>query len=261
MNVLFVGDIFGSPGRKAVKRLLPGLVEKHDAGLVVANGENSAGGFGITEEVADDLYGMGVQVITTGNHVWDKREVMEYLERAENLVRPANYPAGCPGRGSVVVSVRGVRVGILNLIGRVYNVNADCPFRKAEAEIERLKKEEEAEVVLIDMHAEATSEKQALAWHLDGKVAAIIGTHTHIQTADERLMPGGTAYITDVGMTGPRDSVIGVSPEKAIYRFLTAIPTRFDVAKGPAQFQAVVVSTDPDTGLSKGIKRINIAEA
>jgi len=261
MNILFVSDIFGSPGRKAVKRVLPGLVEEHDIGLVVANGENAAGGFGVTEEVVRELFAMGVHVITTGNHVWDKREAMEYLDREERLLRPANYPDGCPGRGSIVMSERGVRVGILNLIGRVYNVNADCPFRKAESEIERLKKDEEADVILIDMHAEATSEKQALAWHLDGKVAAILGTHTHVQTSDERILPGGTAYITDVGMTGPRDSVIGVSPEKAIFRFLTAIPTRFDVAKGPAQFQAVVISTDPDKGLATGIKRINIAEA
>jgi len=258
MRILFIGDIVGNPGRKAARKELARLRSSLSPSLVIANGENAAGGFGITGEVAGELFGMGIDLITTGNHVWDKREVLEYIEREERLLRPLNYPPGVPGRGSMTVSAAGVRVGVINLMGRVFMTNLDCPFRAAKQEVVRLKSEEEAEVILIDFHAEATSEKIALGRYMDGSVAAVLGTHTHVQTADDRLLPGGTAYISDVGMTGPYDSVIGVSADKAIDRFLHQTPTRFDTASGPCQFQAVLVDADPDTGLATSIARINL---
>jgi hypothetical protein len=257
MNILFVGDIVGGAGRKCLARHLPKLRERHRPSLVIANGENAAGGFGITREVARELFELGVDLITTGNHVWDKREVYEYLDSTDRVLRPANYPPGVPGAGSAVVDADGVKVGVINLMGRVFMSNLDCPFRKAKELVPKLKARG-AEVVLIDFHAEATSEKIALGRYMDGEIAALIGTHTHVQTADERLFPGGTAYISDAGMTGPSESVLGVSIEKAVERFLTQTPTRFDTAKGPAQFQAVVISADPDSGRATGIERINI---
>lgn len=256
MEILFVGDIVGAPGRKALARNLPKLREKHRLSLVIANGENAAGGFGITKEVAEELFELGVDIITTGNHVWDKREVYDYLDRTDRVLRPANYPPGVPGTGSAVVDVDGVTVGVINLMGRVFMANLDCPFRKAKELVQKLK-ERGAEVILIDFHAEATSEKIALGRYMDGEITALIGTHTHVQTADERLFPGGTAFISDAGMTGPSESVLGVSIDKAVERFLTQTPSRFDTAKGPVQFQAVVISADPDTGKATGIERIN----
>jgi 2',3'-cyclic-nucleotide 2'-phosphodiesterase len=258
MRILFIGDIVGNPGRKAARKEIARLKASHSPSLVIANGENAAGGFGITGEVAGELFGMGIDLITTGNHVWDKREVIEYIEKEERLLRPLNFPPGVPGRGSATVSVGGVRVGVINLMGRVFMASLDCPFRAAKAEASRLKSEEDAEVVIIDFHAEATSEKIALGRYIDGSVAAVLGTHTHVQTADEKLLPGGTAYITDVGMTGPYDSVIGVSADKAIGRFLNQMPTRFDTASGPCQFQAVLVDVDPDNGLATSIVRLNL---
>ena len=257
MRVLFIGDIIGEPGRKMVRANIRGLVEAHGPDLVIANGENSAGGFGITSEIAEELFSLGIQVLTSGNHVWDKKEIEPYLTKQDRLIRPANYPAGNPGYGSVVISTATAgRAAVLNLEGRVFMSNLEDPFRAAEREIEKLKKE--TPVVLIDFHAEATSEKIALAWHVDGKASAVIGTHTHVQTADERILPGGTAFITDAGMTGPTDSVIGVKKEQAIARFLYQTPHRFEIPKGPVHLDAVVIDIDGPTGKAKAIERIHL---
>lgn len=234
-----------------------GLVEKYGADLVIANGENSAGGFGITPDIADELLFLGIDVLTSGNHVWDKKEIEPYLAKQERLIRPANYPEGNPGVGSVVVSTRAAgEVAVLNLEGRVFMSNLEDPFRVAEREIEKLKKQ--TPVVIIDFHAEATSEKIAFAWHLDGKASAVIGTHTHVQTADERVLPGGTAFITDVGMTGPMNSVIGVKKELAIARFLYQTPHRFEIPKGPVHLNAVLLDIDEKTGKARSIERIQM---
>src|SRR5919198_986413 len=209
VKILFIGDIIGKPGRQVISRELHRLVDHHRVDLVIANGENAAGGFGITEETAKELFASGIHLLTSGNHVWDKKEALEFIDREGRLLRPANYPAGTPGRGSRVLSTAGgVRVAVLNLEGRVFMNNLDCPFRTADRELALLRKE--TPVVLVDFHAEATSEKVSLGWYLDGRASAVIGTHTHVQTADERLLPGGTAYLSDVGMTGPMDSIIGM---------------------------------------------------
>ena len=258
MNVLFISDIMGEPGRKAVKQHLPDLLDKYSPELIIANGENAAGGFGITPNIAEELLGMGIHVLTSGNHIWDKKEIYGYIDKNDRLLRPANFPPGVPGPGSIVVKAdNGVKVGILNLMGRVYLFNIDCPFRTAKEEVRKLK-EAGAQVIIIDMHAEATSEKIALAHYLDGTVTAVLGTHTHVQTADERVLANGTAFISDVGMTGPQDSVIGVTAELAIERFLKQMPMRFDTAKGPGTLQAAVVSADEKTGRATGIRRISI---
>ena len=257
MKVLFIGDIIGEPGRKFVRQNLKGLTDAHKPDLVIANGENAAGGFGITPDIADELFFMGIDVLTSGNHVWDKKEIEPYLAKQDRLIRPANYPEGANGFGSVVISTeRAGKAAVLNLEGRVFMSNLADPFRVAEREIERLKKE--TPVVIIDFHAEATSEKSALAWHLDGKASAIIGTHTHVQTADERVLPGGTAFMSDAGMTGPTDSVIGVRKEDAIARFLTQRPHKFEIPKGPVNLDAVVIDIDEKTGKARGIERIKI---
>jgi metallophosphoesterase (TIGR00282 family) len=257
VKILFIGDIIGGPGRKIVRAEWQGLMDTHHPDLVIANGENAAGGFGITPEIADELFFMGIDVLTSGNHVWDKKEVGHYLAKQDRLIRPANYPEGNPGFGSVVISTeRAGKAAVLNLEGRVFMSDLDDPFRVAEREIKKLKKE--TPVVIIDFHAEATSEKIALAWHLDGKASAVIGTHTHVQTADERVLPGGTAFITDAGMTGPTDSVIGVKKEQAIARFLTQTPHRFEIPKGPVHICAVVIDVDERTGKAKAIERIHI---
>ncbi|HML79726.1 TIGR00282 family metallophosphoesterase [Geobacter sulfurreducens] len=257
VNILFIGDIVGSPGRQALVRELHRLVDHHRVDLVVANGENSAGGFGITEETAKELFSLGIDVLTSGNHIWDKRESFSFIGREERLVRPANYPPGTVGRGSTVVrTAGGVPVGILNLEGRVFMNNLDCPFRVADQEIERLK--ESTSLVFVDFHAEATSEKIALGWYLDGKVSAVVGTHTHVQTADERILPGGTAYITDAGMTGSFDSVIGVRKELAVERFVTQMPVRFEVAKKDVRLNGVVIVVDPVSGRALSIERISL---
>jgi 2',3'-cyclic-nucleotide 2'-phosphodiesterase len=257
LKVLFIGDIIGEPGRKTVRACLRGLREKRRPDLVIANGENAAGGFGITPDIADELFFLGIDVLTSGNHVWDKKEIEPYLAKQDRLIRPANYPEGNFGRGSVVLSTEsGEAAAVLNLEGRVFMSNLGDPFRVAEREIERLKKE--TPVVIIDFHAEATSEKSALAWHLDGAASAVIGTHTHVQTADERVLPGGTAFITDVGMTGPTDSVIGVKKEQAIARFLTQTPHRFEIPKGAAHLSAVIVDIDAKTGKANSIERLHL---
>ncbi len=257
MKILFIGDIVGEPGRKALSLSLNNIVESNRIDMVVANIENAAGGFGITPKVAEELFDLGLHVMTSGNHVWDKKEAKEYIKNEKRLLRPANYPEGVAGHGSgVFETLYSDRIGIINLSGRVFMGTFDCPFKVAKKEIEKLKNETKA--ILIDFHAEATSEKQALAWFLDGEVSGIIGTHTHVQTADEQILPNGTAYITDVGMTGPSISVIGIKKEQAIERFLTQTPIRFEIPKGPLQFNAVIIEIDEKEGLATAIQRLQM---
>jgi len=256
LKVLFIGDIVGEPGRKMLRAQMARLTETYAPDLVIANGENSAGGFGITSEIAEELFSLGVHALTSGNHVWDKKEIEPYLAKQDRLIRPANYPEGNPGYGSVVISTSAGKAAVLNLEGRVFMSSLRDPFRVAEQEIEKLK--QETAVVIIDFHAEATSEKIALAWHLDGKATAVIGTHTHVQTADERILPGGTAFITDAGMTGPTDSVIGVKKEQAIARFLYQTPHRFELAKGPVHLNAVYLDVDAASGIANSIERVQL---
>ncbi|GFO62027.1 2',3'-cyclic-nucleotide 2'-phosphodiesterase [Geomonas silvestris] len=258
VKLLFIGDIIGKPGREALSRELHRIVDRLYVDLVIANGENAAGGFGLTQETAQDLFKCGVHVLTSGNHIWDKKDALDYIKREERIVRPANYPEGTPGRGATIASTPGgVKVGILNLEGRVFMNNLECPFRCADREIAKLK--EEATIVFVDFHAEATSEKVALGWYLDGRVSAVVGTHTHVQTADERILTSGTAYLTDAGMTGSFDSVIGVRKEDAIEKFVTQRPSKFEVAKKDIRVNGVVVEVDEKTGLALKIERINIA--
>lgn len=257
MNILFIGDIMGKPGRRAVRELLPGLLGSMEVDLVIANCENAAGGFGVTREIVEELFSENIDVLTSGNHIWDKKEAESFIEDYRNLIRPANYPRGVRGFGSTITVGRsGTLVGVLNLMGRVFMRDLDCPFRAAQRELALLK--EKTKIVVVDFHAEATSEKQALGWFLDGEVAAVLGTHTHVQTADERVLPEGTAFITDAGMTGPFDSIIGNEKSKVIERFLTAIPNKFEVARGDVFLQGALIKIDPENGLSTGIERINI---
>ena len=259
MRILFIGDIFAKVGRDLVKRAVPALVRRHGIDLVIANGENAAGGFGITRDLARELFDTGIEVMTSGNHVWDKRELLTFIEEEPRLLRPFNYPAGTPGRGSTIVTTKGgVRVGVLNLMGRVFMHAIDDPFTLGRAEVERLKAH--ASIVFVDFHAEATSEKIALGWHLDGVATAVIGTHTHVQTADAQVLPGGTAYCTDVGMTGPHDGVIGVERGPIINRFLTGLPVKFDTASGMPRLHAVVV-TAGDDGRATAIERLSLTPA
>jgi metallophosphoesterase (TIGR00282 family) len=256
MNILFIGDIVGRPGRDLVRQGLGALVERHSVDLVIANVENAAAGFGITREIAEQLLDDGIEVMTSGNHIWDRREALDYIGVEPRLLRPANYPAGAPGNGSYLArSRRGVSVGVLNLMGRVFMLNIDDPFAVALREIEALNAR--ARIVFVDFHAEATSEKLAMGWHLDGKVTAVIGTHTHVQTADERVLPKGTAYLTDVGMTGPHDSIIGVDVEAALGRFLTGLPARFETASANPRLNAVIVEADEATGRALDIERLS----
>jgi 2',3'-cyclic-nucleotide 2'-phosphodiesterase len=259
MKVLVIGDIMGEPGRRAIARQLPRVVSQHTVDLVIGNAENVAGGFGITPELTHELFDMGVAVITTGNHAWDKKEIIEFIQHEPRLLRPANYPAGVPGRGSIVVeTAAGERLGVLQLMGRVYMPVLDCPFQVARREVACLKAETPA--IIVDMHAEATSEKMAMGHYLDGEVAAVVGTHTHVQTADEQILPKGTAYITDIGMTGPVHSVIGIKKELAIEKFLNQMPRRFEVAAGPAVFSAVLVELDARLGKAIQIQRFRIPD-
>ncbi len=257
MRILFIGDIVGKPGRRAVERLLPRITSEETIDFTIANGENAAGGMGLTVEIAVELLNHGVDVLTSGNHIWAKKEITSFLKEEMKLLRPANYPEGAPGRGSgVFLSRSGQKVGVLNLEGRVFMRTLDCPFRVAEKEVSELKKETNTSVV--DFHAEATSEKIALGWFLDGKVSAVLGTHTHVQTADERLLNTGTAYMTDVGMTGPMASVIGIRKQIALSRFLTQVPAQFDVATEEVELQGAVVEVDSESGRSKEIKRVRV---
>jgi hypothetical protein len=256
MKVLMVGDVFGEPGRSAVQRLLPKIKQEHGIDFTVVNVENAAGGFGVTQQIARAFLDQGVDVMTSGNHIWDKKEIVEYIGRENLLLRPANYPSGTPGVGYITVKAGPHRVTVINLMGRVFMHPIDCPFRKADEILEEVGKD--TPIVLVDMHAEATSESVAMGWHLDGRVTAIVGTHRHVQTADERVLPGGSAYITDIGMTGPTDGVIGVDRDQILQRFLTQMPIRFETAKGPAKLHAVVITVEPETGRASHIERLSI---
>ena len=252
-----VGDVYGEPGRAALSKLLPGLRQEHAIDFTVVNVENAAGGFGVTASLAKSFLDQGVDVMTSGNHIWDKKEIVEYIVKENLLLRPANFPVGTPGSGFVTVKAGPYRVAVLNLMGRVFMPAIDCPFRKADEIVPELRKE--TPIILVDMHAEATSESVAMGWYLDGRVSAVVGTHRHVQTADERVLPGGTAYITDLGLTGPTDGVIGVDREQIIQRFLTQMPIRFETARGPAKLHGVVIAVDPDTGRASDIRRLSLA--
>jgi len=263
MQILFIGDIFGSAGRKIVHDHLPHLVTTHQVDLVIANAENAAGGFGLTGAIAEEFLDLGCDVLTTGNHIWDKREIMDYFNsangnsRARRVLRPANFAQGVPGVGTYEGTTKaGQSYAVINLQGRVFMQDNDDPFRKADELLSQIS----SKVIVVDMHAEATSEKIAMGWYLDGRVTAVLGTHTHVPTADTRVLPRGTAYQTDVGMTGPYDSVIGVQKEQILQRFLTGLPTRFEAAKGDPRFCAVVIDCDPITGRANSIHRIMLGE-
>ena len=257
MKILFIGDIFGKSGRDVARRAIPVLVERRGIDFVIANVENSAAGFGVTGDVAETILSYGVDVMTSGNHVWDKKEVLEYIPRQPKLLRPANFPAGVPGRGTFLGRTRsGQTIGVINLMGRVFMTPLDDPFAAALKEIDALRAK--ARIIFVDFHAEATSEKIAMGWHLDGRVTAVVGTHTHVQTADERILPKGTAYQTDVGMTGPHDSIIGVTIDAALGRFLNAMPARFEAATGPGRLNAVEITADASSGKATRIERLNM---
>jgi metallophosphoesterase (TIGR00282 family) len=257
MKILFIGDIVGKAGRMALRGVLEEVVNDYQIEFTIANGENAAGGMGITPSIALEMLDQGVDVLTSGNHIWAKKEILPFLNEERRILRPANYPAQVPGRGAgVYESVKGEKVGILNLEGRVFMRHLDCPFRVGEKEIETLRKE--TNLIIVDFHAEATSEKMAMGWFLDGKVSTVLGTHTHVQTSDERILNEGTAYITDVGMTGPLNSVIGIRKQVALDRLLTQIPWKFDVATEEIELQGVMVDIDSKTGKSKTIQRIRV---
>lgn len=265
IKLLFLGDIIGKPGRKVVKRFLPGLIKTRQPSVVIANVENAAGGAGIAPGPYEDLIEYGVDVMTSGNHIWDNREGLPLVEEDPLLIRPANYPAGVPGRGSCLFTIpdgrpgAGLTVGVLNLQGRVFMRELDCPFQRANTEIKKLK-EAGAAAIFVDIHAEATSEKEALGWYLDGRVSAVVGTHTHVATADSRLLPKGTAYQSDAGMCGPLESVIGVEVDRIIERFLTSLPFRIKPAKGPSHLNGVVIEIYEGTGKATAIERIREVE-
>ncbi|HUB77150.1 MAG TPA: TIGR00282 family metallophosphoesterase [Bryobacteraceae bacterium] len=253
MNILFVGDIFASPGRRILADHLQDIVATNRIDLTIANAENSAGGFGVTPSIAEDLFAMGIDVLTSGNHIWDKREIYDYLARQPRLLRPANYP-DAPGSGVCVARTRdGVDYAVINLQGRTYMPSTDCPFRKADAILAAL--DPSVKVKFVDFHAEVTSEKIAMGWYLDGRVSAVVGTHTHVPTADTRVLPGGTAYQTDCGMTGPYESIIGVDIAIILQRFLTSLPVRMEAARKGAELHAVMVDVDESTGKARSIRR------
>ena len=265
MQILFIGDIFGSAGRNIVRAHLPHLVDTHKVDLIIANAENAAGGFGLTPSIAEDLFDLGCDVLTTGNHIWDKREIMDYFNsangnpntRARRVLRPANYAQGVPGIGVFEGTTKaGQKYAVINLQGRVFMQTNDDPFRKADELLRQIT----SKVIVVDIHAEATSEKIALGWYLDGRVTAVLGTHTHVPTADNRVLPKGTAYQTDVGMSGPYDSVIGVQKEQILQRFLTGLPGRFEAAKGDPRFCGVLIECDPATGHAQSIQRLMLGE-
>ncbi len=265
MNILFVGDIFGSAGRRIVREHIGHLRKTHDVELTVINAENAAGGFGLTPQLAEEIFDLGADVLTTGNHVWDKRELIEYLNsaapesdvRARRVLRPANLQVGLPGHGIYEgITQRGVEYAVVNLMGRVFMNGTNDPFHAANDLLSKIK----ARVIVVDFHAEATSEKVAMGWHLDGRVTAVLGTHTHIPTADERVLPGGTAYQTDVGMSGPYDSIIGVEKDLVLQRFLTGMPGKFEAAKGNPKLCAALVACDAATGRASSIQRIMLGE-
>ena len=256
MRILFIGDIVGRPGRELVRQGLGTLVDYHSIDLVIANAENAAAGFGITREIGEQILDWGVDVMTSGNHIWDKKEALDYIGTESRLLRPANYPAGAPGNGGYLARTKdGQTVGVINVMGRVFMPLLDDPFAVVLKEIEALKAR--ARIIFVDFHAEATSEKIAMGWHLDGRVTAVVGTHTHVQTADERILPKGTAYLTDVGMTGPHDSVIGVEIQAALGKFINGLPARFDTATENPRLNAVVIDADGQTGRATDIERLS----
>jgi metallophosphoesterase (TIGR00282 family) len=254
VRILFVGDVVGRPGRAAVRELLPGLKRRLGIHFTIVNCENAAAGFGVTPEICEELFEAGADCLTGGNHSWKKREIYSYIDRCERLLRPANYPEGAPGRGWHVYQAGPHRIAVVNLLGLTHLAPLDCPFRAFDTIQARAA--EETPLLVVDFHAEATSEKQALGWYADGRATAVIGTHTHVQTADERLLPGGTGYLTDVGMTGPVDGVLGVAREAVLEQFLTRMPVRFEVASGPAMLMAVMIEADPDTGRAISLARV-----
>jgi metallophosphoesterase (TIGR00282 family) len=257
VKILFIGDIIGKPGRQALSRELDRLVDRHVVDLVIANGENAAGGFGLTLDTARELFDMGVHCITSGNHIWDKKEQVPLILADKRILRPSNYPEGAVGVGSAIFTTPGnIKVAVLNLEGRIYMKNLECPFRAADKEIERLR--QETPVIFVDFHAEATSEKAALGWYLDGQISALIGTHTHVQTADERILTQGTAYMSDAGMTGSFDSVIGIGKEEAIRKFLTQLPVKFEIPKKDLRINGAVVAIDEASGKAVSIERIAV---
>lgn len=254
-----IGDIVGRPGRTFLRMKLPSLKKQYNIDYVIANGENAAGGNGITKKIFDELLISGVDFFTMGNHIWDNKDIFNFIHEETNMVRPANYPPETPGKGYAVVNIKNdLTIGILNLSGRTFMPSLDCPFRTADFIIEKLKKE--TDIIIVDFHAETTSEKMAMGYYLDGRATVVFGTHTHVQTADERILPKGTAYITDIGMTGPYDSILGVDKDRVIKKFLTQMPVRFEIAKGPSQINAIAVNIDEKTGYAKSIERINIKE-
>jgi metallophosphoesterase (TIGR00282 family) len=259
LKVLLIGDIVGDPGRRVIAHRLAEIKAAHGIDLVIGNAENAAGGFGITPKIAEELFTMGIDVLTTGNHAWDKREAVDYIAKERRILRPANYPETVPGLGRYVVDMGPVgKIGVLQLMGRVFMPMTDCPFQAARRELEWL--HAVTRIIIVDMHAEATSEKRAMGWFLDGQVSAVLGTHTHVQTADEEILPQGTAYLTDVGMTGPMASVIGITPTSAIEKFLTQMPKRFETASGPAILQGAIVTVDQRSGRAVAIERLQIKE-
>lgn len=254
MNIMVIGDICGRPGRQAAAHYIPKLKTEYNINCIIANGENAAGGVGITLPVYEELMSMGIDIVTTGNHVWDKKEIFDFIDKAEFLLRPANYPLGTPGKGYTIIPVGPYNIGIVNLAGRVFMPPVDCPFRTADEIISKL--ETQCDFVVVDFHAEATSEKMALGWFLDGRISCLVGTHTHIQTADERIFPKGTAYISDLGMVGPYHSILGVDKEPVIRKFLTGLPVKFSVATGESIFCAIIVVIDDHSGKAVSVTRI-----
>ncbi len=256
IKVLFIGDIVGKIGRQIVKNILPNIIDRYKIELVIANGENAAGGFGINEKTASEIFNAGVHIITTGNHVWDKKEAIPFIAKENRILRPLNYPSSNPGFGSILYTINNKKVAVLNVSGRVFMNTLDCPFRSAKLEVENLINS--TKIIIIDFHAEATSEKIAFGYYMDGLVSAVIGTHTHVQTADEKILPNGTAFITDVGMTGPMLSVIGIEREQIIERFLTQMPRKYEVASGKGMLNAVIIDIDTETGKAKAIQRLQL---
>lgn len=256
MNILLIGDIIGQPGRDAIRELLPRLRKDNNIEFTIANGENAAGGNGLTPKVSEELFSCGIDVITSGDHIWKNKEILKIIDQDPRILRPANYPAGAPGRGySVYLTSIGNSVAVINLMGRVFMQAIDCPFKVVSRIINEISTK--TPVIIVDFHAEATSEKIAMGWHLDGKASCVAGTHTHVPTRDARLLPQGTAYLTDLGMVGSQDSVIGVNKDAVLRRFLTQLPTRFEPAKENIWLYGAIVSVDPDTGKAKDIKMVS----
>ena len=258
MKIMLTGDVVGKPGRKAFQEYTPKLRQEKNIDIVIVNGENSAGGKGITRKALDALYHAGADIVTSGNHIWDKKDVLEFIDREPFLIRPANDPEGAAGKGYCIYPFKAKTIGVMNLSGRAFMPALDCPFQKVEELLREMKKE--CDIIFLDFHAETTSEKMAMGWYLDGRVNGVVGTHTHIQTADERILPKGTAYITDLGMVGPWNSVLGVKTDIILKKFTTALPVRFELEDGPCVYSAVIVEIDDSTNKTIGIERILIKE-